>query len=179
MTSLGLFLSFRLTLESSSSMNTSAMGKFLGPPRRGCRANCETSMSLCVWYSLYVDASYTKKAMTPTPKTVSEATTQAAPLYKKLRIGDLAWGSGLPEMLREADSRVEGASVFGTLVNNPQDYGIVSFDAKGRPFERTKESEYATRTRHSNSPSSEVHCYVSGVAWQEACRRCIREPRGR
>ncbi len=50
-----------------------------------------------------------------------------------LVLGDnLFHGHGLPELLREAESRAEGASVFGCWVRDPAAYGVVSFDADGR-----------------------------------------------
>jgi len=50
-----------------------------------------------------------------------------------LVLGDnLFYGHGLPELLEEADARTDGATVFGTFVQHPQAYGVVSFDANGR-----------------------------------------------
>ena len=50
-----------------------------------------------------------------------------------LVLGDnIFYGHGLPELLRAADTRDSGASVFAYRVNNPSDYGVVGFDADGR-----------------------------------------------
>jgi glucose-1-phosphate thymidylyltransferase len=50
-----------------------------------------------------------------------------------LILGDnIFYGHGLPELLRRADARQSGATVFAYQVRNPQDYGVVSFDADGR-----------------------------------------------
>jgi glucose-1-phosphate thymidylyltransferase len=50
-----------------------------------------------------------------------------------LVLGDnIFYGHGLPEMLRTADNRGTGATVFGYYVSNPQAYGVVSFDKSGR-----------------------------------------------
>lgn len=50
-----------------------------------------------------------------------------------LVLGDnIFYGHGLPELLRRADARQTGATVFAYQVRNPQDYGVVSFDADGR-----------------------------------------------
>jgi len=50
-----------------------------------------------------------------------------------LVLGDnIFYGHGLPELLRRADARQSGATVFAYQVRNPQDYGVVSFDADGR-----------------------------------------------
>ncbi len=49
-----------------------------------------------------------------------------------LVLGDnIFYGHGLPDLLRRADARQSGATVFAYQVQNPQDYGVVSFDADG------------------------------------------------
>ena len=66
-----------------------------------------------------------------------------------LALGDnLFYGHGLPEMLQRAASRAAGATVFGYRVLDPERYGVVEFDAKGRAIgleEKPKEprSSYA------------------------------------
>lgn len=50
-----------------------------------------------------------------------------------LVLGDnIFYGHGLSELLNSANNRTSGASVFAYRVNNPKDYGVVSFDADGR-----------------------------------------------
>ena len=53
-----------------------------------------------------------------------------------LVLGDnIFFGHGLTEMLKKATTDVEkngGATVFGYYVNDPQRYGVVEFDAKGK-----------------------------------------------
>ena len=50
-----------------------------------------------------------------------------------LILGDnIFYGQGLSALLNRADSRAEGASVFGYYVRDPQAYGVVSFAADGR-----------------------------------------------
>lgn len=50
-----------------------------------------------------------------------------------LVLGDnLFHGQGLTELLRRADARIEGATVFGYWVRDPQRYGVAEFDAQGR-----------------------------------------------
>jgi glucose-1-phosphate thymidylyltransferase len=50
-----------------------------------------------------------------------------------LVLGDnIFYGHGLPEMLRGAASRTDGATVFGYYVSDPQRYGVVDFDEAGR-----------------------------------------------
>ena len=50
-----------------------------------------------------------------------------------LVLGDnIFYGHGLPELLTSALALESGATVFGYLVNDPQRYGVVSFDANGK-----------------------------------------------
>jgi glucose-1-phosphate thymidylyltransferase len=49
-----------------------------------------------------------------------------------LVLGDnIFYGHGLPQLLQSATERSSGASVFAYRVNNPEAYGVVSFDAGG------------------------------------------------
>ncbi|HEY1562846.1 MAG TPA: glucose-1-phosphate thymidylyltransferase RfbA [Caulobacteraceae bacterium] len=53
-----------------------------------------------------------------------------------LILGDnLFYGATLLEILARANARETGASVFAYRVNNPQAYGVVSFDGDGRATE--------------------------------------------
>jgi len=50
-----------------------------------------------------------------------------------LILGDnIFYGHGMPEMLAEAASHQEGATVFGYYVNDPERYGVVEFDKGGK-----------------------------------------------
>ena len=50
-----------------------------------------------------------------------------------LVLGDnIFHGHGLPELLRAADARSHGATVFGYQVADPGTYGVVAFDGAGR-----------------------------------------------
>ncbi|WP_369016172.1 glucose-1-phosphate thymidylyltransferase RfbA [Armatimonas sp.] len=50
-----------------------------------------------------------------------------------LVLGDnIFYGHGLPEQLRGAAQRTEGATVFGYHVKDPERYGVMEFDAAGR-----------------------------------------------
>jgi glucose-1-phosphate thymidylyltransferase len=52
-----------------------------------------------------------------------------------LALGDnIFYGHGLPELMRKATDRREGATVFGYWVKDPERYGVVEFDAAGRPI---------------------------------------------
>ena len=49
-----------------------------------------------------------------------------------LVLGDnIFYGHGLPDLLRNANDRSEGASVFAYRVNNPEAYGVVDFNSEG------------------------------------------------
>jgi len=49
-----------------------------------------------------------------------------------LVLGDnIFYGHGLPEMLERASLMLAGGTVFGYHVSDPEDYGVVGFDARG------------------------------------------------
>ncbi len=51
-----------------------------------------------------------------------------------LVLGDnIFYGEGLSAQLAEARARTEGATVFAFQVTNPERYGVLGFDASGRP----------------------------------------------
>ncbi|WP_260926830.1 glucose-1-phosphate thymidylyltransferase RfbA [Novosphingobium sp. 9] len=59
-----------------------------------------------------------------------------------LVLGDnIFYGHGLPILLKNADAQQQGASVFAYRVNNPQAYGVVSFDSEGRAVELVEKPE--------------------------------------
>ncbi|TKA97384.1 glucose-1-phosphate thymidylyltransferase RfbA [Cereibacter changlensis] len=50
-----------------------------------------------------------------------------------MALGDnIFFGHGLPEVLAQADARTEGGTVFGYHVADPERYGVVDFDDRGR-----------------------------------------------
>lgn len=50
-----------------------------------------------------------------------------------LVLGDnIFYGHGLPEMLKEADTKEVGGTVFGYRVADPERYGVVDFNTEGR-----------------------------------------------
>jgi glucose-1-phosphate thymidylyltransferase len=52
-----------------------------------------------------------------------------------LALGDnIFYGHGLPDLLHRATARREGATIFGYWVKDPERYGVVEFDATGRPI---------------------------------------------
>ncbi|MEO6080780.1 MAG: glucose-1-phosphate thymidylyltransferase RfbA [Steroidobacteraceae bacterium] len=53
-----------------------------------------------------------------------------------LVLGDnIFYGRGFGDILRRADAREKGASVFGYYVRDPERYGVVSFGPDGRPVD--------------------------------------------
>ena len=56
-----------------------------------------------------------------------------------LILGDnVFYGHGLQESLQRASSRTKGATVFAYPVSDPKRYGVVEFDAEGRPVTLTE-----------------------------------------
>jgi glucose-1-phosphate thymidylyltransferase len=50
-----------------------------------------------------------------------------------LILGDnIFFGHGLPEQMQKATRRKKGATIFGYYVRDPQRYGVISFDEKGK-----------------------------------------------
>ena len=75
-------------------------------------------------------------AAQPEPKGLAEAYTIGRDFVAEepsiLILGDnLYHGHGLPDLLSRAAARTRGATVFAYHVNDPERYGIVSFDAAG------------------------------------------------
>lgn len=53
--------------------------------------------------------------------------------HSALVLGDnIFYGHSLKDILRDADHRTQGASVFAYPVNDPERYGVINFDARGR-----------------------------------------------
>lgn len=77
-------------------------------------------------------------AVQPEPRGIAEAFLIGADFIAgdpvALVLGDnLFYGHGLSRRLQEAARRVEGATIFGYPVADPERYGVVAFDAEGRP----------------------------------------------
>ena len=76
-------------------------------------------------------------AAQPKPEGLAQAFIIGAKFVGKdhvaLVLGDnIFYGHGLPESLRAAAARPDGATVFAYQVRDPQRYGVVEFDAKGK-----------------------------------------------
>ena len=76
-------------------------------------------------------------AVQPEPKGLAQAYHIGADFVgsnpSTLVLGDnIFYGHGLVDLLRNAGSRDNGATVFGYYVSDPKAYGVVSFDAQGR-----------------------------------------------
>src|SRR5438132_1183987 len=75
-------------------------------------------------------------AVQPRPEGIAQALVIGAKFAAgepvALALGDnLFHGHGLPEALRAAAARTEGATVFAYRVRDPERYGVVEFDGKG------------------------------------------------
>ena len=71
-----------------------------------------------------------------------------------LALGDnIFYGAGLPELLRTAAGRAEGATVFGYTVRDPERYGVVEIDGQGRPVSLEE------KPRHPRSPFAVTGLY--------------------
>ena len=73
----------------------------------------------------------------PAPEGLAQAYTLAAGFLdgapSLMVLGDnIFFGHGLPEMLARAGARESGGTVFGYRVADPERYGVVDFDARGR-----------------------------------------------
>jgi glucose-1-phosphate thymidylyltransferase len=76
-------------------------------------------------------------AVQPTPRGLADAFILGADFIGTARaalvLGDnIFYGHGLPEALARATARSSGATVFGYVVNAPEDYGVVELDDSGR-----------------------------------------------
>ncbi len=57
-------------------------------------------------------------------------------------LGDnVFFGHGLPELLAQADAQLEGGTVFGYRVADPERYGVVAFDEAGRAVQIVEKPE--------------------------------------
>jgi len=76
-------------------------------------------------------------AVQPRPEGIAQALLIARDFLagrpSALVLGDnVHYGNELVRLLRQADERAQGATVFATPVADPQRYGVVTFDAQGR-----------------------------------------------
>ncbi|MFK4985748.1 sugar phosphate nucleotidyltransferase, partial [Klebsiella pneumoniae] len=50
-----------------------------------------------------------------------------------LILGDnIFYGHSLPDMLKRAAARTTGATIFGYVVNTPEQYGVIEMDGSGK-----------------------------------------------
>ncbi|MET4389253.1 glucose-1-phosphate thymidylyltransferase [Bradyrhizobium sp. F1.4.3] len=77
-----------------------------------------------------------------------------------LVLGDnIFYGHGLPEMLAKAATRKSGATIFGYVVNAPEQYGVVELDGDGR----ARSIEEKPKQPKSNVAVTGLYFYDNGV----------------
>ena len=77
-----------------------------------------------------------------------------------LVLGDnIFYGHGLPEMLAKAAARKSGATIFGYVVNSPEQYGVVELDGNGR----ARSIEEKPSQPKSNVAVTGLYFYDNGV----------------
>ena len=65
-----------------------------------------------------------------------------------LVLGDnIFYGHGLPELLKRAAAREQGATIFSYIVQDPHRYGVVEFDENHKPVS-IEEKPKSSRSRH-------------------------------
>jgi glucose-1-phosphate thymidylyltransferase len=74
------------------------------------------------------------------PNGIAQALIIAEPFLEgapsALILGDnIFYGANLPELLKSASDRTDGATVFGYYVQDPERYGVVEFDVNGKVTE--------------------------------------------
>ena len=90
-----------------------------------------------------------------------------------LILGDnIFYGAGLRTLLRQAEERTAGATVFAYYVSDPQRYGVVSFDAAGR----AEKIEEKPRAPQSHYAVTGLYFYDNAVV--EIARGLKPSPRG-
>ncbi len=88
-------------------------------------------------------------------------------------LGDnIFFGHGLPEMLASADAQQTGGTVFGYHVTDPERYGVVGFDDKGRAVSIVEKPENPS----SNYAVTGLY-FLDGTAPEKA-RQVQPSPRG-
>jgi len=90
-----------------------------------------------------------------------------------LVLGDnIFFGHGLAQRLQEAAGRSEGATIFAYFVRDPERYGVVSFDAKGRAISIAEKP----KKPKSNYAVTGLYFYDGGVT--EIAKRLKPSARG-
>jgi glucose-1-phosphate thymidylyltransferase len=90
-----------------------------------------------------------------------------------LVLGDnIFYGRGFGEMLRRADSRASGATVFGYFVRDPERYGVVSFDASG------KAEHIVEKPKHPKSSFAVTGLYFYDADVVDVAKSIKPSPRG-
>ena len=116
-------------------------------------------------------------AVQPAPEGLAQAFTIGADFVRGrpscLVLGDnIVYGHGLTEALRRASHRSAGATVFGYRVDDPQRYGVIEFDHRGRVVSIEEKPE------HPKSNWAAIGIYFYDEAVTELVRKLTRSTRG-
>ena len=103
-------------------------------------------------------------AVQPSPDGLAQAFVIGADFVRGrpscLILGDnILYGHGLPEVLRRASERTDGASIFGYWVDDPERYGVIEFD----DHKRVLSIEEKPKTPKSNWAAIGLYFYDAGV----------------
>jgi glucose-1-phosphate thymidylyltransferase len=103
-------------------------------------------------------------AVQPSPDGLAQAFVIGADFVRGrpscLILGDnILYGHGLPEVLRRASERTDGATIFGYWVDDPERYGVIEFD----DHKRVLSIEEKPKTPKSNWAAIGLYFYDAGV----------------
>ena len=103
-------------------------------------------------------------AVQPSPDGLAQAFVIGADFVRGhpscLILGDnILYGHGLPEVLRRASERTDGATIFGYWVDDPERYGVIEFD----DHKRVLSIEEKPKTPKSNWAAIGLYFYDTSV----------------
>ena len=95
------------------------------------------------WHGLAAEIFASAKARgLQVPQLEAIPTAEYPTLAQRPASDNIFFGHGLSEMLAQAANRCAGATVFAYYVNDPERYGVVSFDELGRALDIVEKPEH-------------------------------------
>ena len=95
------------------------------------------------WHGLAAEIFASAKARgLQVPQLEAIPTAEYPTLAQRPASDNIFFGHGLSEMLAQAANRCAGATVFAYYVNDPERYGVVSFDKSGRALDIVEKPEH-------------------------------------